>query len=139
MSRHLERILDAAGQKVDGARPILEINPDHPMVVRLAAETDPPRQQDWANLIFDQALLSEGGRLEDPAGFVRRMNELIVALAAGGGSAGEEEDRDEGGGRDTEEDGEEDCGKSAGKGTAGGAGTTSEPDTAEQDSDAERT
>ena len=86
MSRHLERILDAAGQEIDAARPILEINPDHPMVARLAAETEAPRQQDWANLIFEQALLSEGGRLEDPAGFVRRMNELIVALAQGAGS-----------------------------------------------------
>jgi molecular chaperone HtpG len=86
MSRHLERILDAAGQKVDSARPILEINPDHPMVARLATETEASRQQDWANLIFDQAMLSEGGRLEDPAGFVRRMNELIVTLAQGGGS-----------------------------------------------------
>jgi len=85
LSRHMERILDAAGQKVDSARPILEINPDHPIVARLAEETDSARQQDWANLIFDQALLSEGGRLEDPAGFVRRMNELIVALAQGGG------------------------------------------------------
>ena len=85
MSRHLERILDAAGQKVDAARPILEINPDHPMVARLAAETESTRQQDWAHLIFDQALLSEGGKLDDPAVFVRRMNELIVALAQGGG------------------------------------------------------
>ena len=87
MSRHLERILDAAGQKVDSARPILEINPDHPMVARLAAETEASRQQDWAHLIFDQALLSEGGRLDDPAAFVRRMNELIVDLAAGDGPA----------------------------------------------------
>ena len=86
MSRHLERILDAAGQKVDAARPILEINPDHPMVARLAAETEASRQQDWAHLIFDQALLSEGGRLDDPAAFVRRMNELIVTLAQGGGA-----------------------------------------------------
>ena len=85
ISRHMERILDAAGQKVDSARPILEINPDHPMVARLAEETDSARQQDWANLIFDQALLSEGGKLEDPAASVRRMNELIVALAQGGG------------------------------------------------------
>ena len=84
MSRHLERILDAAGQKVDAVRPILEINPDHPMVARLAAETEASRRQDWADLIFDQALLSEGGRLEDPGAFVRRMNELIVALAQGG-------------------------------------------------------
>ena len=86
LSRHMERILDAAGQTVDSAKPILEVNPDHPMVARLAEETDSARQQDWANLIFDQALLSEGGKLEDPAVFVRRMNELIVSLAQGGGS-----------------------------------------------------
>ena len=84
MSRHLERILGAAGQRLDGAKPILEINPDHPMVDRLAAEPDPDRCKDWASLIFEQALLSEGGRLEDPATFVRRMNELIVTLAQGG-------------------------------------------------------
>ena len=84
LSRHMERILDAAGQKVDSTRPILEINPDHPMVARVAEETDSARQQDWAHLIFDQALLSEGGKLEDPAAFVRRMNELIVTLAQGG-------------------------------------------------------
>ena len=86
MSRHMERILGAAGQKIDTARPILEVNPGHPMVARLAAETDASRQEDWANLIFDQALLAEGGRLEDPATFVRRMNEVIVALAQGGGA-----------------------------------------------------
>ena len=84
MSRHLERILGAAGQKIDAVRPILEINPDHPMVARFAAEADADRCKDWANLIFDQALLSEGGKLEDPATFVRRMNELIVTLAQGG-------------------------------------------------------
>ena len=83
MSRHLERILDAAGQQVTAARPTLEINPDHPMVTRLAQETDAARRQDWAELIFDQAMLSEGGKLEDPAAFVRRMNALIVSLAQG--------------------------------------------------------
>ena len=87
LSRHMERILDAAGQKVDSTRPILEVNPDHPMVARLAEETDSARRQDWANLIFDQALLSEGGKLDDPAVFVRRMNELIVTLAQGGKAA----------------------------------------------------
>ena len=86
LSRHMERILDAAGQQVDSAKPILEVNPDHPMVARLAEETDSARQQDWANLIFDQALLSEGGKLDDPAVFVRRMNALIVTLAQGGES-----------------------------------------------------
>ena len=83
LGRHLERILDAAGQTIDAARPTLEINPDHPVVARFASEPDPSRRQDWASLIFDQALLSEGGRLEDPAAFVRRMNELIVTIAQG--------------------------------------------------------
>ena len=83
LGRHLERILDAAGQKIDATRPILEINPGHPMVARLAAEADPDRCKDWASLIFDQALLSEGGKLEDPTAFVRRMNEVIVTLAQG--------------------------------------------------------
>ena len=87
LSRHMERILDAAGQKVDSTRPILEINPDHPMVARLAEEADSARRQDWAHLIFDQALLSEGGKLDDPAVFVRRMNELIVTLAQRAGPA----------------------------------------------------
>ena len=99
MSRHLERILDAAGQTVDSARPILEINPDHPMVARFAAETEASRREDWAHLIFDQALLSEGGRLEDAAAFVRRMNALIVDLAgeetaSAAGEPSPEADRD---------------------------------------------
>ena len=55
LGRHLERILDAAGQKIDATRPILEINPGHPMVARLAAEADPERCKDWVSLIFDQA------------------------------------------------------------------------------------
>ena len=79
MSGHLERILKAAGQTVPGGQPILEINPDHAMVRRFAAEDSEERALDWASVFFDQALLSEGGRLEDPAGFVRRMNSLFMA------------------------------------------------------------
>ena len=143
MSRHLERILDAAGQKVDSARPILEINPDHPMVARLAAETEASHQADWANLIFDQALLSEGGRLEDPAAFVRRMNELIVTLAQGGGSKparrGTKTTATQAAAGTRKKTAKETSGRSAGEAAATGAGTTSEPDAAEQDSDAERT
>ena len=132
MSRHLERILDAAGQKIDGARPTLEINPDHPMVARFAAETEVSRQQDWAHLIFDQALLSEGGKLEDPAGFVRRMNELIVTLAQGGGSAPARRrakkaatKKAAGAGTKTAKKASR---KPAAKGAAKAAGTTSKPD-----------
>ena len=78
---HLERLLKAAGQDVPGAKPILEINPDHVLVARFAAEAGEQRREDWANILFDQALLSEGGRLPDPAGFVRRLNEMFLAMA----------------------------------------------------------
>jgi hypothetical protein len=80
---HLERLLKAAGQEVAGGKPIMEINPDHALVVRFAGEADEQRREDWANILFDQALLSEGGRLPDPAGFVRRLNEMFLALAGG--------------------------------------------------------
>ena len=74
---NLARILKGAGQKVPEAAPILEINPGHEIVKRLAP-TD-ARFADWASLLFDQALLAEGGQLEDPAGFVRRCNALLLS------------------------------------------------------------
>jgi molecular chaperone HtpG len=80
---NLARILKAVGQKAPQAKPILEINPSHPMVQRLNEEK--ARFADWGNLLFDQALLAEGGQLEDPAGFVRRMNELMLEMAGEGG------------------------------------------------------
>ena len=82
MGGNLSRILKAAGQKAPLAKPILEINPGHPMVKRLDEEK--ARFADWSNLLFDQALLAEGGQLEDPAGFVRRMNELMLEIAGEG-------------------------------------------------------
>ena len=82
MGGNLSRILKAAGQKAPLAKPILEINPGHPMVRRL--EEEKARFSDWSNLLFDQALLAEGGQLEDPAGFVRRMNELMLEMAGEG-------------------------------------------------------
>jgi molecular chaperone HtpG len=81
MSGHLERLLKAAGQPVSGVRPILEVNPDHVMVQRFGAEPDDATARQWASIFFEQALLSEGGRLEDPAGFVRRMNDMFVAMS----------------------------------------------------------
>ena len=80
---NLSRILKSVGQKVPLAKPILEINPSHPMVQRLRREDD--RFADWAHLLFDQALLAEGGQLDDPAGFVKRSNELMLELAGGSG------------------------------------------------------
>ncbi len=77
---NLARILKAAGQKVPESAPILEINPSHPIVLRLKHEEK--RFDDWAALLFEQALLAEGGELEDPAGFVRRLNSLLLELSA---------------------------------------------------------
>lgn len=77
LGRHLEQILQATGQQVARAKPVLEINPRHPIVEKLKNEQNDERFGDWADLIFDQALLSEGGQPEDPAGFVRRLNKLL--------------------------------------------------------------
>jgi molecular chaperone HtpG len=79
MSGNLTRILKSVGQDVPLARPILEINPRHAIVRRLDPED--AAFGDWAGLLYDQALLAEGGQLEDPAGFVRRSNALLLALA----------------------------------------------------------
>ena len=79
---NLARILKAAGQKAPESKPILEINPKHPAVQRLKYEES--RFDDWANLLLEQATLAEGGSLEDPAGFVKRINDLMLALSAGG-------------------------------------------------------
>jgi molecular chaperone HtpG len=83
LSMNLERLLKAAGQKVPGSKPILEINPKHPLVQGLRYEADETRFADWSHILFDQALLAEGGQLEDPASFVKRLNELMLALAGG--------------------------------------------------------
>lgn len=88
LSVHLSRLLKASGQKLPQSRPILEINPTHPLVQRLKAEKD-QRFADWTQLLFDQAFLAEGGQLEDPAGFVRRLNELLLVNARPAKEAGE--------------------------------------------------
>jgi molecular chaperone HtpG len=85
MSMNLERLLKQAGQKVPTAKPILEINPTHPIVQGLKYEADEARFSDWSHILFDQSLLAEGGQLEDPASFVKRLNELMLALAGKSG------------------------------------------------------
>ena len=80
MGMHLERLLKSAGQNVPGSKPILEVNPRHPLVQRLTSESDDARFGDWSQVLFDQALLAEGAQLEDPAGFVKRLNQLILAI-----------------------------------------------------------
>lgn len=83
MSRNLERMLKEAGQAVPPVQPVMEINPRHPIVERLKDETDDQRFSDWTHILFDQALLAEGGQLDDPAGFVKRLNKLMLAMAGG--------------------------------------------------------
>ena len=83
MSMNLERLLKASGQKVPAIKPVLEINPRHPIVERLKDESDSSRFSDWSHILFDQATLAEGGQLDDPATFVKRLNELMLALAGG--------------------------------------------------------
>ena len=79
ISGHLERLLKQAGQTAPARKPILEINTGHPLVAPL--KIDSSRSTQWATLLFDQAVLAEGGQLEDPAGFVRRLNDLLVGLS----------------------------------------------------------
>ena len=77
MSGYLQRMLKAAGQQAPQMQPILEVNPEHPLVKNLNA--DSANFSDWCHLLFDQALLAEGGALEDPASFVKRTNTLLLA------------------------------------------------------------
>jgi molecular chaperone HtpG len=79
ISGNLERLLKQAGQKAPERKPIMEINPNHPLVERLKSETG--RFADWSQLLFDQASLAEGGQLEDPAAFVRRLNDMLLSMA----------------------------------------------------------
>jgi molecular chaperone HtpG len=80
LSGNLLRMLKQAGQDAPESKPILEINPDHPLVTRLKSEDATSAAfGDWAHLLFDQALLAEGGSLADPATFVKRMNEMLLA------------------------------------------------------------
>lgn len=80
LSGNLLRMLKAAGQDAPESKPILEINPDHPLVQRLKYEdASSARFADWAHILFDQAMLAEGGSLADPASFVKRLNEMLLS------------------------------------------------------------
>jgi len=78
MALHLQRLLEQAGQEVPDSRPVLELNPAHPLVKQLKNEKDGQRFADLALVLFEQAMLSEGASLEDPAGFVSRVNKLML-------------------------------------------------------------
>ena len=81
MSANLQRILRAAGQEVPNSTRILEVNERHPLLIRLATEEGEERFKELAILLFEQSVLAEGGRLEDPAAFVRRVNQFLVDAA----------------------------------------------------------
>ncbi|MGH8540436.1 MAG: molecular chaperone HtpG, partial [Stenotrophobium sp.] len=83
MSRRMEKMFQQAGQKFPGSKPVLELNAEHPLVQRLKETNDGETFGDLAELLYGQALLAEGGQLDDPAAFVKRLNKLILAQSAG--------------------------------------------------------
>jgi molecular chaperone HtpG len=82
VSGNLARILKAAGQNAPNSQPILEINPKHPVVLRLKYEE--AKFDDWSAVLFEQAMLAEGGQLDDPATFVKRINDLMLSMSLKG-------------------------------------------------------
>jgi len=81
MGAQMRKIMEAAGQKMPEFKPIFEINPAHPLVAKLDAEADEARFNDLAAILFDQASLAEGGQLDDPASYIRRLNKLLLDLS----------------------------------------------------------
>ena len=80
MALHMQQILKQAGQTVPSSKPVLEINPDHPVMKKVEEATD-DQFTNWSNLIYDQSVLAEGGQLDDPASFVKSMNEMLLAMS----------------------------------------------------------
>ncbi|MCG5516326.1 MULTISPECIES: molecular chaperone HtpG [unclassified Ectothiorhodospira] len=78
MALYMQQLLKQAGQNLPDTKPVLEVNPGHRLIQRMGEETDEARFKDWSSLLLDQAVLAEGGQLEDPAGFVKRLNTLIT-------------------------------------------------------------
>lgn len=81
MSMQMQRMMEAAGHKMPAAKPIFELNPEHKLVQKLNTVTDEEKFSEWSHVLFDEALLAEGGSLEDPAQFVQRLNRLLEALS----------------------------------------------------------
>jgi len=77
LSGNLLRMLKAAGQQAPDTKPILEINPEHPLLLKL--KSDNQNFDEWTQVLFDQALLAEGGQLNDPAAYVKRINQLLLS------------------------------------------------------------
>ena len=80
MAMHMRRMLEQAGQAMPDSKPVLEVNLDHHLLKQVSAIESDDEFKDWAVLLFEQALLAEGGQLEDPAGFVQRVNRLMLKV-----------------------------------------------------------
>ncbi len=81
MAVHVQKLLKQAGHEILDSKPTLEVNLDHVLIKRLEQESDDARFADWSRLLFEQSVLSEGGQLDDPATFVKRMNNMLAALS----------------------------------------------------------
>ncbi len=81
MALYMQNLMKQAGHEMPESKPVLEINPTHPLIARMEAETDDEQFADWADILFDQALLAEGAQLEDPAGFVNKLNKLMLKMS----------------------------------------------------------
>lgn len=81
MALHMQQLLKQAGHELPDSKPVLEINAEHAMLQRMDKEPDEDRFADWVSLLYDQAMLAEGGTLEDGAGFVRRLNDMLLSAS----------------------------------------------------------
>jgi len=81
MALYMQNLLKQAGQQMPSTKPTLEINPTHPMLVKMNDESDLDQVKEWSMLLFEQAILAEGGQLENPADFVARLNKIMLDLA----------------------------------------------------------
>jgi molecular chaperone HtpG len=78
LAMHMRRMLEQAGQAMPDSKPVLEVNLDHQLLKQVSGIESDEEFKDWAELLFEQAVLAEGGHLEDPAGFVQRVNRLML-------------------------------------------------------------
>ena len=82
MALYMQHLLKQAGQQLPDTKPVLEINPSHPILIKMKDESDSEQLNEWSLLLFEQAILAEGGQLENPADFVSRLNKLMLNIAA---------------------------------------------------------
>jgi molecular chaperone HtpG len=85
LNPQLRRMLEASGQKIPESQPILEVNVEHPLLLRLVEETDDGQFDDLAHVVLDHALLAEGSQLDNPAAYVQRINKLLLKMETGPG------------------------------------------------------